>query len=409
MHLDATDAAVVWTAWADEAGLGPASGAAWLRVHGSLDEAVRAARRGRVSGVAPERVAAVRRATSDAGLRRAAARVALVRKAGYGLAALGTGGYPPLLAELSDPPPLLYLRGRLPRSLLACGGRPPSVAVVGTRRASPWGMAFAHILGRDLAAGGTVVVSGLALGIDGAAHRGALSAQDAARSDVVAGAGGTTIAVLAGGLDAVHPPAHESLAESIAEHGALLSEHPPGVRPRRGSFPRRNRIVAGLATAVAVVEAPFRSGVRHTVEVAAEAGRDVWVVPRRPDSEIGRAAAALLADGAGPLTSADDLHVPNGAPDEASGVGAVCVPTSSVPICSVTASTTRDPVERAVIDRLARHGASDLDALSGCGATVLTVLAALARLEERGAIRADEGGRWHAVRPRARAHELSSS
>lgn len=386
MPISPLDPVVAWTAWLAEPGLGPARAASWLRAHGSLEAGLGDLRRGRVTGVPGGLRGSVRNAFSDAALRRAEAAVASWRSVSSSLVALGTPGYPQALAELTDPPPLLFVRGAMPASLLAGPDVPRAVAVVGTRRATPWGRAFARDLGHDLAAADVVVVSGLALGIDAAAHRGALDGQR--RHDRHG-----TVAVLAGGLDAVHPPAHHQLAERIAERGALLSEHPPGVRPTRGAFPRRNRIVAGLVAAVAVVEAPLRSGVRHTVEVASQAGRDVWVVPRTPDGDIGRAAARLLADGAAPLTGAADLiaTLPSRSAEDAGDAGeASGLPWADRPGLS------EDPVERSILARLNRDGASDVDALSDCGATLLAVFAALGRLEARRAIERDAVGRWRA-------------
>lgn len=373
--LPDVDAAVVWAAVRARTDLGPVRAAAWLAAHGSLQDAVAGARRGRAGGVGAARRSALREALADPALRAAEAEVRGWRRTGQHVVGLGGEGYPSALTHLHDPPPLLFVRGRLPAALLAAEGVPRAVAVVGTRAASAWATAFARRLARDLARSGVVVVSGLALGVDGAAHRGALDAE---------AAGGTaTVAVLAGGLDRVHPPHHTGLADAIAASGALVSEYPPGASPHRGSFPRRNRIVVGLAAALAVVQAPFRSGVRHSVATAGEIGRDLWVVPDRPESDVGRAAAALLADGASPLTGADDLLAALGArahePEVADGaLGAV----------------PDDPLERAIVTRIDRDGGLHEDAVMDLGGTVVTLLAALSRLEAGGWIERDEAGRW---------------
>lgn len=358
-----------------EPGVGPARAAAWLRAHGSLPEALAAARRGRVAGVAPTVGAALARGTRDEALRRAEREVRRWRAAHDALLALDDRGYPPALAQLSDPPPLLFVRGRLPDVVFRSDGLPRAVAVVGTRRPGPWATAFAHDLARDLARADVTVVSGLALGIDGAAHRGALAGT---RDPLRAG----TVAVLAGGLDVVHPPHHERLAARIAEAGALVSEQPPGRAPHRGSFPVRNRIVVGLAAALAVIEAPFRSGVAHSVRVAAEAGRDLFVVPQRPDAVVGRAAAALLRDGAAPLTGARDLLDALGDPPVAGGADRSALPA--------------DPTQRAIVRRLRRDGTAHEDGLTDCAASPLALLAALGRLEADGRIARDAAGRWRA-------------
>ena len=189
----------------------------------------------------------------------------------YPVASRGRTGYPPLLAELHDPPDRLYLRGG-PASVLA----EPSVAVVGARSCSSYGAQVAREISRELAAAGVVVVSGLARGIDGEAHRGALAA------------GGRTVAVLGCGIDRDYPRAHAHLAGRVAESGAVVSEYPPGVEPSPWRFPARNRIVAGLARATIVVEARERSGALITADFALELGREVFAVPGEITSALSR-------------------------------------------------------------------------------------------------------------------------
>ncbi len=163
---------------------------------------------------------------------------------------------------------------------------PPWIAVVGTRAPSPYGLRFARSLSEDLARRGAVVVSGLARGIDGAAHAGALAG------------GGPTVAVLGCGADLTYPPEHAGLASEIAGRGALASEHPPGTPPHPGHFPRRNRIVAALAAAVVVVEAPESSGALLTARIANELGRQVLAVPGPADRGSHRGCHRLIRDGA---------------------------------------------------------------------------------------------------------------
>ena len=367
------EAAVLWASVHERPGVGPVRAAAWLAASASLRDAVAAARRGRVEGVDPRAAHELRAAVDDAALRRADQRVRRWRRSGVAVLGLGGPDYPEALTHLPDPPPLLFVRGRLPATLTRRDGLPRAVAVVGTRGAEAWATAFARDLGRDLARAGVVVVSGLALGVDGAAHRGA----------VQAGADGApTVAVLAGGLDRVHPPHHAGLADAIASDGALVSEHPPGVTPTRGSFPRRNRIMVALSALLAVIQAPFRSGVQHSVTRAAQLGRDLWVVPDRPESEFGRAAAALLADGAAPLTRASELL-------EALGIA----PDARAPEEARTALPD-DPLERAIVARMRRDGPLREDDLVDLAPTLLTVLATLSRLDARGWIARDEAGRW---------------
>ena len=198
---------------------------------------------------------------------------------------------PPLLRAIHDPPRRLFLRGAGEISLL----RGPAVAVVGARACSPYGALVARMLGRELAAAGVVVVSGMARGVDGEAHRGALETE------------GHTVAVLGCGIDRDYPAAHASLAGAIAERSLLVSEYEPGVPPSPYRFPARNRIVAGLCSATIVVEARERSGALITADFALEEGREVFAVPGEITSTLSAGTNALLRLGATPLTSADDV------------------------------------------------------------------------------------------------------
>jgi DNA processing protein len=199
-------------------------------------------------------------------------------------------GYPPYLRELFDPPPVLYVRGRL-----QADEGPTSVAIVGSRAASPAGLALARCMARDLAAAGATVVSGLARGIDTAAHRGALDAA------------GRTVAVLGSGLDRLYPPENEALAAAIAEKGAVVSEFPLGTIPYPANFPRRNRVIAGWSRAVVVVEAAQRSGALVTARAALEEGRDVFAVPGHPSHRASAGCNQLIRDGAGLVRDAADV------------------------------------------------------------------------------------------------------
>lgn len=198
---------------------------------------------------------------------------------------------PPLLRSIHDPPVGLFVRGHAPLELLAR----PAVAVVGARACSGYGASVARSLGRELAAAGLVVVSGLARGVDGEAHRGALDA------------GGTTVAVLGCGVDRDYPAAHADLARRIAETGLIVSEYAPGVEPAPWRFPARNRIVAGLCAATVVVEARERSGALITADLALEEGREVFAVPGEITSALSSGTNGLLKLGAAPLTHASDV------------------------------------------------------------------------------------------------------
>ncbi len=219
------------------------------------------------------------------------ARAILERAGGLGMAVAGIGlpGYPPALLRLVDPPPVLFLRGRL--ELLDA----PALAVVGARRATGEGRRFARWLGEELAGAGVAVVSGLALGIDAAAHRGAL------------GGAGSTVAVLASGLDEVHPASHRRLQERIGHEGLLVSEFFPGERVWPHHFPRRNRILAGLGRGLAVIEAGERSGALITVDHALDLGIRIFAVPGPLSSPSSIGTNALLRDGAECLVDPRDL------------------------------------------------------------------------------------------------------
>lgn len=199
--------------------------------------------------------------------------------------------FPPLLRAVHDPPVGLFLRGGGNVELLAR----QSVAVVGARACSPYGSHVARTLGRELAAAGLVVISGLARGIDGEAHRGALEA------------GGVTLAVLGCGVDRDYPASHRELGSRIRERALVVSEYAPGVEPAPWRFPARNRIVAGLAAATVVVEARERSGALITADLALEEGREVFAVPGEITSALSAGTNALLRQGATALTSADDV------------------------------------------------------------------------------------------------------
>ncbi len=225
---------------------------------------------------------------------RAVAReMAQAEKLGARYLFLGDGAYPPLLAELDNAPPALMLRGD--DALL----RQMAVAMVGARNASAAACRFARQLGHELAGEGLAVVSGLARGIDTAAHVGAL--------DPHTGRGGGTIAVIASGIDIVFPPENAALQERIAHAGLLIAEQPPGTEPRARHFPYRNRIIAGLALGTVVVEAAPKSGSLITARLAGEAGREVMAVPGSPLDPRAQGCNGLIRDGATLIQSAADV------------------------------------------------------------------------------------------------------
>lgn len=224
----------------------------------------------------------------------AAAELAAIEAAGGQALWLGEADYPPPLAALEDAPPLLTVAGRA--DLL----ERPAVALVGARNASGNGRRMADLLARGLAEAGIIVVSGMARGIDTAAHLGALAAS-------AGGRGGSTAAVLAGGLDRPYPPENLALCRRIAEEGLLLAEMPPGTVPQARHFPRRNRLISGLALAVVVVEAAERSGSLITARFAGEQGREVLAVPGSPLDPRARGGNRLIREGAQLVQAVEDV------------------------------------------------------------------------------------------------------
>jgi len=219
----------------------------------------------------------------------AAAEEARARQLGARILTPLDAEYPAALKRIHDPPLALYVWGRLAPS------DKQAVAVVGSRRCTHYGMTVADRLSYQLAKVGFTVVSGLARGIDTAAHRGALKA------------GGRTLAVLGGALDKIYPPESEELAAAIADQGAVVSEFPMGREPDRTTFPYRNRIVSGLSMGVVVVEAGYKSGALHTADAALEQGRSVFAVPGRVDSPASKGTNQLIKTGARLTSDVDDI------------------------------------------------------------------------------------------------------
>jgi DNA processing protein len=270
-------------------------------------------------------------------------------------------GFPPLLAAIHDPPPGLFARGAGALELLTRA----AVAIVGARSCSPYGAQVARTCARELAAAGLVVISGLARGVDGEAHRGALEA------------GGTTLAVLGCGVDRDYPATHRELAARICERGLIVSEYAPGVEPAPWRFPARNRIVAGLARATIVVEARERSGALITADFALEQGREVFAVPGEITSSLSAGTNALLGLGATPYTSAQDVL-------DALGLDAATPPALDLG---------RD-AER-VLDRLREFAAGADELQRATGLETAALAAALTELELAGAA-VQEGGVFRA-------------
>ncbi len=281
---------------------------------------------------------------------------------------LGDPEYPPRLAAICDPPLAIFARGR--RALAAAD----SIAVVGSRRSSPYGENAARRLAGALASRGVAVVSGMARGIDAAAHCAAL------------GSPGSTIAVLGTGLDIVYPPEHRELRDRIAAEGLLLSEFPPGTGPRREHFPIRNRIIAGLALGVVVVEAGEKSGSLITARLACEEGREVFAVPGSIFARNSTGVHRLIQDGAKLAGSVDDIV------GEIAGLAAAA-PALAAPGARISPPV--DPELARVLGALSTDDGTAVDvAAAHLGVGVEWLAPRLLALELAGAVRALPGTRY---------------
>lgn len=280
---------------------------------------------------------------------------------GNALLTLADEAYPPALLEIPDPPALLYAKGDL--KLLTR----PALAIVGSRSATPQGEKNAEEFARALSEAGYSIISGLALGIDGAAHRGALRGY------------GSTIAVVGTGLDIVYPARHKALAHEIARHGLLLSEFPLGTPSRAQNFPRRNRIISGLALGCLIVEANLQSGSLITARLAAEQGREVFAIPGSIHSPLSKGCHQLIKQGAKLVDSIHDILEELG--EAAPGQAEVVMDTTNEPLLFHLGF---DPVS---LDALAERSGLTSDALS----------AKLLLLELEGKIVSLPGGRYQRI------------
>lgn len=317
--------------------------------------------------VGPKRAEELRAEPPGHAARVAATRAWLEERPTRRLLTLADADYPPLLLHTADPPLVLYLEGR--RELL----RADSVAIVGSRRPTPQGLENARRLARELGEHGRCVVSGLAAGIDGAAHAGALEA----------GAG--TVAVVGTGLDVVYPHAHRALAARVAQQGLMVSEFPLGMAPMPDNFPQRNRIIAGLSRGTLVVEAALRSGSLITARQATEAGREVFAVPGSIHSPQARGCHALLREGAKLVESVDDIL------DEIAGPARVGVPSGRLDGTELPPSGLREPEDEVL--RALGHDPVSLDALiARCGWPAARLNVRLMELELEGCVARLPGG-----------------
>jgi DNA processing protein len=278
---------------------------------------------------------------------------------------LGDDGYPVLLKEIVDPPLALHFRGDV--SLLAR----PAVAIVGSRKASPYGVNADGELARQIAGAGIVIVSGGARGIDAAAHHAALDA------------GGATIAVLGTGIDVVYPASNRRLFHHIEERGLIVSEFPPGTPPKPENFPMRNRVISGLARGTVIVEATNRSGSLITARMAAEQGRDVFAVPGSIFSAGSEGTHRLVQSGAKLVHDANDVleEFPGG-----------------LRVTQAPAAEPEPPLKE-VLDVLSKDDGAHVDTVAAkVGRTPALVAESLLQLELEGWIRALPGARCVRVR-----------
>jgi DNA processing protein len=319
------------------------------------------------------------------------------------LVTLEDASYPLRLAEIYDPPLLLFVRGRMLEA------EQPCVAIVGTRRATPYGVRMAEKFGRELAARGITVVSGMANGVDTAAHRGALEA------------GGNTIAVLGCGVDVVYPQQNADLMKEIIAKGSVVSQFPMGTTPSPGHFPYRNRIISGMSLGTLVIEAPLSSGALITARQAAEQGREVFAVPGQIGVINSQGPHLLIREGAKLVESVEDIlvelelpasvrveqrHQANFKSDERPrepippARPAIALmdkpqptppPRVDPPKPSVSASTTE---ERRILDALSPNGSHVDEIAQVCRVSVSQALSALTLLELKGLVRQFSGKRF---------------
>ncbi len=289
--------------------------------------------------------------------------------------------YPPLLAELVDAPLALWVQGA---NLALLSG--PQLAIVGSRSPTSGGRDNAEAFARHLAERGLTITSGLAIGIDGAGHRGALEQ-----------AGGT-IAVLGGGLDSIYPRVHASLAAAIAERGLLVSEYPPGVEPRKQHFPQRNRIIAGLSLGTLVVEATRRSGSLITARLAADYGREVFAIPGSIHNPLARGCHLLIRSGAKLVEEATDIFVEL-APQLNIDVATI-ERTRSHPVGEL--ATIDAPEYRKVLGLLGFEPRSITALAEASGLTAAELSSMLLVLELEGVVEALPGGRYSRLAKRDR-------
>jgi DNA processing protein len=359
------DMITFWVAFSYVPGVGSARISRLLDAFGDLECAWQAdARELRTAGMGPKTIEAILRVRSSLNLDQAVRRL---EQQGIDILPFVSDHYPERLLQIQGPPACLYLKGEL------LGIDQQAVAVVGTRRPSSYGKMITEHMVEELATMGLTIISGLARGIDGIAHRAALDAD------------GRTLAILGSGIDLIYPSEHRKLAEEVSKQGALLSEYPPGTAPEGHHFPARNRIIAGLARAVVVVEAAERSGALITADFAADQGKDVFAVPGDINRKTSGGTNRLIQDGAHALLEAKDvidvLHFSAEGREE-----------------ELQADLPEDKVQLALLEYLEEEPAHIDELYQKTGLPIHEIQAALSLLELRGTIKTLGGMQYLRVR-----------
>lgn len=362
-----------WLAFSYVPGVGSVRITRLLEAFGDLECAWHAdANALRRAGMGPKTIEAILRVRSELDLELAKVRL---QRLGVRILTLHSEDYPETLKQIQGPPACLFVKGDIREHDRF------AVAIVGTRRASAYGKAMAEKIAGELALMKLTIISGLARGIDGIAHQAALRSQ------------GRTFAILGSGIDQIYPSEHRKLAEAICKNGAVISEYPPGTAPEGHHFPARNRIIAGLAMGVIVIEAPDRSGALITADFAAEQGKDVFALPGDANRKTSRGTNRLIQDGAHPLLAAEDvMDVLNLFPMEMGEVEQTEMPDDKIQVAML--ELLKD--EPAHIDSLYQRS----------GFPIQEIQAALSMLELQGAIKPLGGMQYMRVREASSAYHV---
>lgn len=363
INTDKQDALACWIALQRVPGLGPVTITKLLTQYGSPQQILR--QPGKVSGLNEKVQAGLR----EPDWQQVESDMAWLDHEHRHLITIEDSRYPPLLREISDPPVMLYVQGDV--SLLSQW----QLAVVGSRNPSPSGRNTAYDFSRYLAAGGLSITSGLASGIDGAAHQGALAG------------GGKTIAVVATGLDRVYPAQHRQLAHQIVELGAMVSEYPLGTSPRPELFPRRNRIISGLSLGTLIVEAALKSGSLITARMAMEQAREVFAIPGSIHNPLSRGCHQLIREGAKLVETADDIL------EELGALAGVSAPESEMEQAE-SCSHEKDGDYRILFEHLGFDPIPIDKLIENSGLTADAVSSMLLLLELEGEVASLPGGRY---------------